>query len=634
MTVSFRRVLSPAVAFAITVALRCQVMAMPPVERVLVIDQEGPTRPAFVQLMEGLREGLAEATEGRYEVFIENLDLVRLGRSGDNPDQAAGWLVEKYRDSSFDVVVPTSSVIRDFVLANRERLSPGATIVAVERPGDDLEPGDAPREYTSVTGDDPGAETVALAHRLVPRAVRVAFVGQSLPHPGFLAAQVADARRSAREQGMSYVSLVDLPLAELRPRLRDLPGDSVVIFQGYWQDEHGRTYVPAEILETLCRESSVPFFGLVDTHVGRGVVGGVCADLRAMGRAAGRLVVAAREGATPVPVKVPSALLFDERALNRFGLSTSNLPAGSRVLFHEPRLWKRYWPQIVGGVAVVAIETALIIALVTQLRLRRRAERIIDEQRDQIAHAGRVSTLGQFAASLAHELGQPLGAILNNLEAAEILLRSDESAVAGELREIVADIAADDRRAGEVLDRIRAMVRKQRFSVGPVDVPGLIRGVIALAGPRLEVDAIGVSVACDPGIPRVAGDEVLLQQALLNLVANSADAIRGVGVTSTVGSRGGPGIRHGSGTIEIRAGLDGDTVELSVIDNGGGFEDNHVEGALEPFSTTKPEGLGMGLPIVRSIVEQHEGVVRFDNEPGHGLTVRIRLPVWTQERVA
>lgn len=245
MTVPFRRVLSPAVAFAITVALRCQVMAMPPVERVLVIDQEGPTRPAFVQLMEGLREGLAEATEGRYEVFIENLDLVRLGRSGDNPDQAAGWLVEKYRDASFDVVVPTSSVIRDFVLANRERLSPGATIVAVERPGDDLEPGDAPREYTFVTGDYPVAETVALAHRLFPRAVRVAFVGQSLPHPGFLAAQVADARRSAREQGMSYVSLVDLPLAELRPRLRDLPGDSVVIFQGYWQDEHGRTYVPA-----------------------------------------------------------------------------------------------------------------------------------------------------------------------------------------------------------------------------------------------------------------------------------------------------------------------------------------------------------------------------------------------------
>jgi C4-dicarboxylate-specific signal transduction histidine kinase len=229
--------------------------------------------------------------------------------------------------------------------------------------------------------------------------------------------------------------------------------------------------------------------------------------------------------------------------------------------------------------------------------------------------------MGQLAASLAHELGQPLGAILNNVEAAALLLRDDRSANAAELREIVGDIAADDARAGAVLDRIRAMVRRQRFAVGPVEVPGLIRGVLALVEPGLAADRMSVAVFCDPAVPRVAGDEVLLQQALLNLVGNSADAIRASA-----------GVRQQPGAISIRARREGDSVELAVIDNGGGIEGDIMEKVLEPFETTKKDGLGMGLPIVRAIAEQHEGLLRLENDPGHGLTVSLRVPVWKEGR--
>jgi signal transduction histidine kinase len=171
------------------------------------------------------------------------------------------------------------------------------------------------------------------------------------------------------------------------------------------------------------------------------------------------------------------------------------------------------------------------------------------------------------------------------------------------------------------------MVRKQRFSIGPVDVPGLIRGVLALAGPRLADDGIDVTVACDPGIPHVAGDEILLQQALLNLVANSAEAIRTLGTTSaTVKAPGGS--QRAPGAISIRGLRDGDSVELAVIDNGGGIRDAAVDTVLQPFKTTKEQGLGMGLPIVASIVEQHEGTMRIDNDPRRGVTVAIRLPAW------
>ena len=604
-----------------------------PILRVLVIDQEGPTRPAFVQFMEGFRAGVAEAKAAPPEVFIENLDVVRLGRSVDDPDRAAAWLLEKYSDWQFDVIVPTSAVARDFVLASRERLSPEARIVAFERPGDALATEDMPRDYSYVTSQSTVEDTVALACRLFPRSKRICLLGQSEIHPGVMARFDAGVSRIAEERGLEYVPLIDTGLSKLRRRLRELPADSVVIYFGYWKDELGQSYFPSEILQSLCQETKAPVFGMLDSHIGQGTVGGACSDLRAMGAAMGRLILVSRERPIPPPVTVSPVVILDDRVLTRFRVPASRIPAGSSVLFREPRVWDRYRPYFVAGGAVVALQSLLIVALVTQSRLRRRAERIVGEQRDQIARAGRISTLGQLAASLAHELGQPLGAILNNLEAAEILLRDDDTANAEELRAIVRDIAADDERAGAVLDRIRAMIRKQRFTIGPVEVPGLIRGVLTLAGPRLAAAGIVVTVACDPGLPRVAGDEILLQQALLNLLGNSADAIRASRAGSPGGAEGAGGHRD-PGAIGIRARRDGDAVELTVIDNGGGIGEGIIDRAVEAFATTKDEGLGMGLPIVRSIVEQHEGRLRLDNAPGRGLTVSLAVPTWKERTSA
>jgi signal transduction histidine kinase len=598
-----------------------------PIRRVLVIDQEGPTLPAFVQFMAGFRAAVAEAKGARFEVFIENLDIVRLGRSVDDPDRAAGWLLEKYSDWQFDVIVPMSAVARDFALASRERLSPEARIVAFERPEDALTAGVLPRDFTYVTRDSRLEETVALACRLFPGSKRICLLGQSEIHPVAMARFDASVRRIAEERGLEYVPLVDMGLSDLRHQLLELPADSVVIYQGYWKDELGKTYFPAEILQSLCQESKAPVFGLIDTHVGQGTVGGACRVLDAIGGAVGRLVAASREQPVPPPVNVPLVTMLDDRALRRFRVPASRIPVGSRVLFREPRLWDRYRPQLIAAGAVLALQSLLIVALVTQSRRRRRAERIVGEQRDQIARAGRISTLGELAASLAHELGQPLGAILN--EAAEILLRDHESANAEELRAIVRDIAADDERAGAVLDRIRAMIRKQRFTVGPVDVPGLIRGVLTLAGPGLNSDGIVVTFACEQALPRVAGDEILLQQALLNLLGNSADAIRASRAGSPGGGEG-PGGGRDPGAITIRARRVADTVELAVIDNGGGIGEGIMGAVLDAFATTKDEGLGMGLPIVRSIVEQHEGSLRLDNAPGRGLTVFLAVPAWKE----
>lgn len=246
---------------------------------------------------------------------------------------------------------------------------------------------------------------------------------------------------------------------------------------------------------------------------------------------------------------------------------------------------------------------------------RNRAERLLREQRDQLAHVGRVSALGELAASLAHELDQPLGAILNNAETARILL-AKKKPVTAELGAILDDIVADDRRAGEVLDRIRAMVQKQSFRPSAVDVPELLRDVVNLVLTVAAKKQIRLETSCEPGLSFVEGDRVLLQQALLNLVLNSIDAI---------GDR-------ADGLISLRAGeAEAGRVGISVNDNGGGVPTEEAEQLLQPFHTTKEGGLGMGLPIVNSIVEQHGGALRLDNQPGRGLSVVLLLPSWEGE---
>jgi len=260
-------------------------------------------------------------------------------------------------------------------------------------------------------------------------------------------------------------------------------------------------------------------------------------------------------------------------------------------------------------IQAVAVENRLVISL-EDITERLRAERLLRERQEQLARVGRVSSLGQLAASLAHELEQPLGAILNNAETAKLMLARETPDVS-ELRAIVEDILVDNVRAGAVLDRIGGMVKGRAFEPQEVPVAQLLQEVARLVRPVAAERGIALETSCEPGTPAIHGDAVLLQQALLNLALNSVEAI---------GAR-------GDGRITVRAGEgDAGTVQISVGDNGSGVPPEKFPSLFEPFFTTKSEGLGMGLPLVKSIAEQHGGQLRLDNQPGRGLTVILTLP--------
>jgi two-component system sensor kinase FixL len=243
---------------------------------------------------------------------------------------------------------------------------------------------------------------------------------------------------------------------------------------------------------------------------------------------------------------------------------------------------------------------------------RKRAEEDAQMHRAEAAHAARAATLGELAAGLAHELNQPLAAILTNVQASRRLLLTEPPRIEL-LREILDDIAADDVRASEIIRRMRALLKKGRTEIQALDLNELTRDVLRLLASDAILRRVRVRPLLEPDLPGVCGDRVQLQQVILNLLVNGLEAM-----TETVPAR-----RH----LEIRTVHSDDSwVEIMVRDHGPGIPSEVLSRLYEPFFTTKRDGLGMGLSICRSIAEAHGGHLQASNNPDGGATFAFRLP--------
>jgi PAS domain S-box-containing protein len=232
---------------------------------------------------------------------------------------------------------------------------------------------------------------------------------------------------------------------------------------------------------------------------------------------------------------------------------------------------------------------------------------------EELAHLSRLSTVGELTTSLAHELNQPLGAILRNAEAAELHLRTNQPDLQ-ELREIVADIRKDDERAGQVINRLRLLLKHHRAELAPLNLGPLVNEVIALTRSNATNRQVRLVTNLPSDLPPVWGDRVHLQQVLLDLILNGIDAIE----RAPQGKR--------QVTIGARPTAD-QMIEVAVTDSGGGIAPEHLRRLFDPFFTTKASGMGMGLPISRTIIEAHQGKIEADNSSAGGATLRFTLKV-------
>jgi signal transduction histidine kinase len=374
----------------------------------------------------------------------------------------------------------------------------------------------------------------------------------------------------------------------------------------------------------------------VDQYVGLGAVGGHVYSTAKHARYAADVAVRVLNGEPaariPITEAVDHANLFDWRQLERWRIDEKRLPPGSVVAFRTPSVWDLYKWYIVAGVSLLFLQTGLIVGLLANRAQRRRAENAardsesrrqsveeeLQQQRRDLAHALRVTTLGELTTSFAHEMGQPLTAILANAQAVRRLRKVNNSDP--DIDSALSDIADAAKHAGNTIERLRSLVKKEHGERTLINLNEVIEEVLRLL--RTDLMHKGIEAELTPGenLPAVYADAVQLRQVILNLIVNAEDAIASAGD------------RRGRIDIQTRA-VDPSTVAISVSDNGVGLDESELQRMFDHFVTSKPGGLGMGLAISRSIIEAHRGHIWASRNEDGGLTLHVELPAsQTSER--
>jgi C4-dicarboxylate-specific signal transduction histidine kinase len=248
----------------------------------------------------------------------------------------------------------------------------------------------------------------------------------------------------------------------------------------------------------------------------------------------------------------------------------------------------------------------------TEVTERKRAEEAARQHQAELTHVLRLSTMGEMAAGLAHEINQPLAAIVNYAQGCSRRLRGNRSEVDAVLP-VIDDIAAEALRAGEIIRRLRSLVRKETPRQDWIDLADIAGEILRLVQPDTIQHGVAVYLDAEPDLPHVHGDRIQIEQVVLNLLRNAIDAM-----LEATGRR----------ELHVRIGRVGDgAVELAVRDTGHGMAPPVAERVFDPFFSTKPGGLGMGLSISRTIIEVHQGQLSVTLNPDSGVTFHVTLPV-------
>jgi signal transduction histidine kinase len=286
-------------------------------------------------------------------------------------------------------------------------------------------------------------------------------------------------------------------------------------------------------------------------------------------------------------------------------------PAAELAFSVQPLVWQTLWFR--AGAAFLMIGGSGAAAWWHLRRKHRRQIAELERERREhaeLAHASRVTTAGQLTAALAHELNQPLAIILSNAQAARRML-GQESPDLSELREILNDIVDEDRRAGEVIKRLRALLKRGETRYVPVFPNEIVEDVLRLMRSELLGRGVVVRTHLEPGLPDINGDIVQLQQVLLNIMINACDAVKENPPPERV--------------ICITTSCRNETVRVSVQDQGCGLPDGDASSVFQSFFTTKSQGMGIGLSICRSIIAAHHGSLWAETNDGPGTTFHIEL---------
>ena len=583
-------------------------------KRVLLLHSFGPQFVPWVFFAGQFREELFKQSADKIDLYEASLEGARF-QQPDEQRPFVDYLVALFGNRKLDLIVTIGAPATFFVQKYRAEFFSSVPLIigAPEQR--------AIKQALLTSNDAPVA--VALDFRkwienileVRPDTTHIAWVVGASPLERFWTEEF---RRVSQpfENRISFEWFNDLRFEDMLNRVSKLPPHSALFFVDLRVDAAGVPLDRDLVLPRLRAATNAPIFSYIDSYLGQGIVGGPMLSTEEVGRRMAEAAVRILRGELPADIKmppvIPGAAQYDWRELQHWNISEAQLPFGSVVRFREPRVWVQYRSEIALVCTVVLLQGALITGLMYERRRRLYAEVQSRKRAAELAHINRFSMAGELTATIAHEINQPLGAILTNVETAEEMVKSPAPDLR-EIGEILADIRRDDQRAGEVIARVRSLLKKAPFEPRQIDLNEVTSETVQFISALATARQVDLTTFVSPTLLPIMGDAIQLQQVILNLVVNAMDAMSDM-----------PSVER---RMTVSTARDGDTADLSVLDAGPGIPIARFKEVFEPFFTTKPQGMGMGLSIARTIVEAHGGQINAENRPGRGVTFRVRLPL-------
>ena len=583
-------------------------------KRVLVLHSFGREFQPWSEYARDIKAKLER--QSRWPLDIQEHALLTARFNNPGPEAPfVEYLHSLYQGARPDIVLSIGAPAARFAQKYRERLFPDTPLIlsAVEDRlinRADLRDNDV---VVAIRNDFIAAFENIL--QLLPDTKSVAVVVGASPLEKFWIEEVKRELKPLSGR-IELVWYSDLSFDEILKRAATLPPHTALFWGLMSVDAAGIVHESDIALRSLHAVANAPIFSYQEPFFGDSTVGGPMHLVAETSSRTVSAVLGVLGGADPASIRYEpigfAPPRYDWRELRRWDISESRLPPGSQVLFREPNVWERYRWQMLLITGVFLVQAGLISGLLHERRGRRLAEVESRQRLAELAHANRYSAVGELTTSIAHELNQPLGSILTNAETAELMLKGPSPDM-DEIRHILADIRRDDQRASEVIRRLRAILKRTPFEIKDIELNDTVREAIGLV--TAVADGRRIVLAYTPALAdlHVKGDPVQLQQVVLNLIINAMDAV------SDADKR--------KREVSVATARAGNRAEIRVADTGPGIASADLGSVFNPFFTTKPEGMGMGLAIARTIVEAHHGTISAENQPWGGALFTIRLPL-------
>ena len=603
------------VAVIALLCIACEADATDQRRRIYFLESLSPALPAAVRTIDAFKKRLSETTNEQFEIFVDYMELVRLPGQA-HIDRTVQYLSGKYAEAPPDVLVTLGRAAVPFMAKNREAIASHVPLILVSVPSLDVKESRLDSVFW-VNTEYSFSKTMDLARQLQPGARHLVVVGGA---GAYDQRWLTDARRELQPYSERYDTkyIAGLSYEETLKEVSQLPKDTIVVMSFFFVDGSGQTYSSPKVAADVARVSLAPVYSPISTNLGEGIVGGYMDSWEEQGIAAADVALQILAGKPPETIqrdnKPRQAYHVDGRQLTRWNISSARIPVGSEVHYREFNVWERYRWQIIGIIATVILQAAVITGLFFERRRRRNAELELRERLMEVIHLNRTAVAGALSASVAHELNQPLGAIQSYAEAALVYLQADPPNVA-RAHDILGNILRDDQRAAKIIAHLRGLLKKRHKSeLEEFDFNDVVSDTVQIVGPEAIKKGIKLSTMNTSSPLPVRGDRIQVQQVLMNLAINGIDAMDDCSA--------------GEGAMSISTALVGSSaVRVSVTDSGTGVPPDKLKTIFDAFYTTKGHGTGLGLSIARTIVETFGGKIWAENRPGGGAMFFFTLPL-------